>query len=416
MIYLDNAATTKTAPEVVEAMLPYFTEMYGNPSAIYSLGSAGKKAINEARRTIASALGAKQEEIYFTAGGTEADNWAIKAAAESYGNRGKHIITTKIEHHAVLHTCSYLEKRGFEVTYLDVDNEGIVDLEALKAAIRPDTILISIMFANNEIGTIEPIREIGAIAGERGILFHTDAVQAFGQIPIDVEEMNIDLLSASAHKLNGPKGIGMLYIRSGLKIRSFVHGGAQERNRRAGTENVPGIVGFAAAVRRAVSIMDEKGRKERGLRDYLIGRIEAEIPYCCLNGHREKRLPGNVNFSFRFIEGESLLIMLDMKGVCASSGSACTSGALDPSHVLLAIGLKHEEAHGSLRMTLSEENTKEELDAVVGYLKEIVQKLRDMSPLYEDFMKAQKDGRRPAMGEEAEQGRNLQGDIYSREQ
>ena len=390
MIYLDNAATTKTAPEVVQAMLPYFTEMHGNPSAIYSLGSAGKKAIAEARRTIAESIGAGQEEIYFTAGGTEADNWAIKAAAESSGAKGKHIITTRIEHHAVLHTCEYLEKRGYEVTYLDVDGDGIVDLEVLKAAIRPDTILISVMFANNEIGTIEPIREIGAIARERGILFHTDAVQAFGQIPIDVDTLHIDMLSASAHKLNGPKGIGMLYIRSGLKIPPFVHGGAQERNRRAGTENVPGIVGFAAAVRRAQGLMEEKSRRERELRDYLIGRIEEEIPYCRLNGHREKRLPGNVNFSFQFVEGESVLIMLDMKGICASSGSACTSGSLDPSHVLLAIGLKHEEAHGSLRMTLSEENTKEEMDIVVEQLKQIVGRLRDMSPLYEDFLKSQK--------------------------
>ena len=391
MIYLDNAATTRTAPEVVEAMLPYFTEQYGNPSAIYSLGSAGKKAINEARRTIAAAIGAKPEEIYFTAGGTEADNWALKAAAECCAGKGRHIITTKIEHHAVLHACGYLEKNGYEVTYLDVDRDGILDPEALKEAIRPDTVLISVMFANNEIGTIQPIREIGAIARERGILFHTDAVQAFGQIPIDVEEMHIDMLSASAHKLNGPKGTGMLYIRSGLKIRSFIHGGAQEKGVRAGTENVPGIVGFAAAVRRALSRMEEKAGRERELRDYLIRRIEGEIPYCRLNGHREKRLPGNVNISFRFIEGESLLIMLDMRGVCASSGSACTSGSLDPSHVLLAIGLEHEEAHGSLRMTLSEENTQEELDEVVGHLAEIVQRLRDMSPQYEDFMKSRRD-------------------------
>ena len=391
MIYLDNAATTRTAPEVLEAMLPYFTEIYGNPSAIYSLGSAGKKAIGEARRTIAAALGARQEEIYFTAGGTEADNWAIKAAAESCSGKGKHIITTKIEHHAVLHTCEYLEKRGYRVTYLDVDGDGLVDPQALKASIRPDTILISVMFANNEIGTIEPIREIGAIAREHGILFHTDAVQAFGQIPIHVEELNIDMLSASAHKLNGPKGIGMLYIRSNAKIPSLIHGGAQERNKRAGTENVPGIVGFAAAVSRAQRMMEEKGRKERELRDYLIGRIEREIPYCRLNGHRDKRLPGNVNISFQFIEGESLLIMLDMRGVCASSGSACTSGSLEPSHVLRATGLRHEEAHGSLRMTLSEENTKEELDEVVGHLKEIVQRLRDMSPLYEDFVKSPKE-------------------------
>ena len=391
MMYLDNAATTRTAPEVVEAMLPYFTEQYGNPSAIYSLGSAGKKAINGARRTIAAAIGAKPEEIYFTAGGTEADNWALKAAAECCAGKGRHIITTKIEHHAVLHACGYLEKNGYEVTYLDVDRDGILDPESLKEAIRPDTVLISVMFANNEIGTIQPIREIGAIARERGILFHTDAVQAFGQVPINVEEMHIDMLSASAHKLNGPKGTGMLYIRSGLKIRSFIHGGAQEKGVRAGTENVPGIVGFAAAVRRALSRMEEKAGRERELRDYLIRRIEGEIPYCRLNGHREKRLPGNVNISFRFIEGESLLIMLDMRGVCASSGSACTSGSLDPSHVLLAIGLEHEEAHGSLRMTLSEENTQEELDEVVGHLAEIVQRLRDMSPLYEDFMKSRRD-------------------------
>lgn len=389
MIYLDNAATTKTAPEVVEAMLPYFTEQYGNPSAIYSLGGQAKKAVNDSRQIIAEALGAKPEEIYFTAGGSEADNWALKAAAEGYEKKGRHIITTKIEHHAILHTCEYLEKRGFEITYLGVDENGLIDLEELKAAIRPDTILISVMFANNEIGTIEPIGEIGAIARERGILFHTDAVQAFGQVPIDVNELNIDMLSSSAHKLNGPKGIGLLYIRTGVKLGSFVHGGGQERSRRAGTENVPGIAGFGAAVKRALRIMEEKSEKERELRDYLIGRIEKEIPYCRLNGHRTRRLPGNVNFSFLYIEGESMLIMLDMKGICASSGSACTSGSLDPSHVLLAIGLKHEEAHGSLRLTLSEENTREEMDTVVDNLKGIVQRLRDMSPLYEDFMKNQ---------------------------
>lgn len=389
MIYLDNAATTRTAPEVVDAMLPYFSENYGNPSTIYGLGSTAKKAVNQARRTIAEAIGAKQEEIYFTAGGSEADNWALKAAAEAYGDKGKHIITTKIEHHALLHTCEYLEKHGFEVTYLEVDQDGLIDIGALKDAIRPDTILISIMYANNEIGTIEPIAEIGAIARERGILFHTDAVQAFGQVPLNVDELHVDMLSASAHKLNGPKGIGMLYIRTGVKIRSFVHGGSQERSRRAGTENVPGIVGFGAAVERAVRTMDEKVKKEIELRDYLIDRIEKEIPYSRLNGHRTKRLPGNVNFAFQFIEGESMLIMLDMKGICASSGSACTSGSLDPSHVLLAIGLKHEIAHGSLRLTLSEENTKEEMDFVVEELKKIVAKLRDMSPLYQDFMAKQ---------------------------
>ncbi len=389
MIYLDNAATTKTAPEVVEAMLPYFSEYYGNPSTIYSLGSFGKKAVSESRQTIAAALGSKPEEIYFTAGGSESDNWALKATAEAYAAKGKHIITSKIEHHAILHTCEYLEKRGFEITYLDVDDKGLVRLEDLKAAIRPDTILISIMFANNEIGTIEPIAEIGAIAKEHGILFHTDAVQAFGQVPINVDEMHIDMLSASGHKLNGPKGIGFLYIRTGVKIRSFVHGGAQERSRRAGTENVPGIVGLGAAVKRAVRIMDEKTKKELALRDYLMERVEKEIPYCWVNGDRTRRLPNNVNFSFLFIEGESMLIMLDGKGICASSGSACTSGSLDPSHVLLAIGLKHEEAHGSLRLTLSEENTKEEMDIVVEELKQIISRLRDMSPLYEDFMKKQ---------------------------
>ena len=386
MIYLDNAATTKTAPEVVEAMLPYFTEQYGNASSIYGLGAASKKAVSQARQVIADSLGAKPDEIYFTAGGSEADNWALKATAEAYASKGKHIITSKIEHHAILHTCEYLEKKGYEVTYLDVDEYGLVDPEAVRAAIRPDTILISIMFANNEIGSIEPIAEIGAIAKEKGILFHTDAVQAFGQLPIDVDACHIDMLSASAHKLNGPKGIGLLYIRTGVRIRSFVHGGAQERNRRAGTENVPSIVGFGVAVERAVRTMQERTAKETELRDYLIKRL-AEVPYSHLNGHPVKRLPNSVNYSFSFIEGESMLIMLDMKGICASSGSACTSGSLDPSHVLLAIGLKHEEAHGSLRLTLSEENTKEELDTVVEAVKGIVQRLRDMSPLYEDFVK-----------------------------
>ena len=391
MIYLDNAATTKTAPEVVDAMLPYFSEYYGNASTIYGLGAESKKAMDHARQTIADSLGAKPEEIYFTAGGSESDNWALKATAEAYASKGKHIITTKIEHHAILHTCEYLEKRGFEITYLNVDRDGLIRLDELKAAIRPDTILISVMFANNEIGTIEPIAEIGEIAKEHGVLFHTDAVQAYAQVPINVDEMHIDMLSASGHKLNGPKGIGFLYIRKGVKIRSFVHGGAQERSRRAGTENIPGIVGLGAAVERAMRIMDSKTRKEIELRDYLIGRLENEIPHCWLNGHRTKRLPNNINFSFLFIEGESMLIMLDMKGICASSGSACTSGSLDPSHVLLAIGLKHEEAHGSLRLTLSEDSTKEEMDIVAEEVKKIVQRLRDMSPLYEDFLKSQKN-------------------------
>ncbi len=386
IIYLDNAATTKTAPEAVQAMLPYFTEYYGNASSIYGLGAESKKAITEVREVIAKSLNADPSEIYFTAGGSESDNWALIAAAESYEGKGKHIITSKIEHHAVLHTCQYLEKKGYEVTYVDVDENGILKLEELEKAIRPDTILISVMFANNEIGTLQPVKEIGELAKENGILFHTDAVQAYGHVPIDVEECHIDMLSASGHKLNGPKGVGFLYIRKGVKIRSFVHGGAQERRRRAGTENVPGIVGLGAAAELAFSKLKVRMEKESGLRDYLIGRIENEIPYCRLNGDRNRRLPNNVNFSFQFIEGESLLIMLDMKGICASSGSACTSGSLDPSHVLLAIGLPHEIAHGSLRLTLSEENTMEEMDFVVDSVKEIVNRLRQMSPLYEDFL------------------------------
>lgn len=385
--YLDNAATTKTAPEVLEAMLPYFSENYGNPSSVYEFAGKSKSAINKSREIIAEALGAKDNEIYFTAGGSEADNWALKAAAEAYQDKGKHIITTKIEHHAILHTGDYLKKQGFDVTFLDVDENGVVRLDQLKEAIRPDTILISIMFANNEIGTIEPIKEIGRIAHDNGILFHTDAVQAFGQVPINVDEYHIDMLSASGHKLNGPKGIGFLYIRKGVKVRSFIHGGAQERKRRAGTENVPGIVGLGAAVDRAVRTMKERTEKERELRDYLIGRVLKEVPFTRLNGHPTDRLPNNANFSFQFIEGESLLIMLDMEGICGSSGSACTSGSLDPSHVLLAIGLPHEIAHGSLRLTLNEEFTKEDMDYVVEAIKKIVEKLRSMSPLYEDYMK-----------------------------
>lgn len=390
MIYLDNAATTKTAPEVVEAMLPYFSEFYGNASTVYELGGASKKAMNEARDIIAKTLGAQNNEIYFTAGGSESDNWALKAAADAYGGKGNHIITSKIEHHAILHTCEYLEQHGFEVTYVDVDENGRIKLDELKKAIRPTTILISVMFANNEIGTIQPIKEIGEIAHENGILFHTDAVQAFGQVPINVDEYHIDMLSASGHKLNGPKGIGFLYIRKGVKIRSFIHGGAQERKRRAGTENIPGIVGLGVAAKRAVSTMKERTDKEIELRDYLIDRVLKEIPFTRLNGDRRMRLPNNANFSFQFIEGESLLIMLDMEGICGSSGSACTSGSLDPSHVLLAIGLPHEIAHGSLRLTLGEETTKEDLDFVIDTLKKIVERLRSMSPLYEDFMKKSK--------------------------
>ena len=389
-IYLDNAATTRTNPQVVEAMLPYFTENYGNPSSVYEFSAPSKEIIASARETIAESLGARPAEIYFTAGGTESDNWAIKAVAEAYGDKGKHIITSKIEHHAVLHTCEYLEKRGFEITYVDVDENGIIKLDELRKAVRPDTILISVMFANNEIGTIEPVKEIGRIAREHGILFHTDAVQAYGHIPIHVDEYNIDMLSSSAHKLNGPKGIGFLYIRTGIKMRSFVHGGDQERKRRGGTENVPGIVGYKKAVEMAMASMEEREKKERELRDYLIDRVMAEVPYVRLNGHRTKRLANNANFAFQFIEGESLLIMLDSSGICGSSGSACTSGSLDPSHVLLAIGLPHEIAHGSLRLTVSSENTIEEIDFVVERIKEIVKRLRDMSPLYEDFVKSAK--------------------------
>ena len=390
MIYLDNAATTKTAPEVVEAMLPYFTEYFGNASSVYGFAGNSKEAMAKARETIANSLGAKANEIYFTAGGSEADNWALKATAEAYKAKGNHIITTKIEHHAILHTAEWLEKNGFEVTYLNVDENGVVKLDELKAAIRPETILISVMFANNEIGTIQPIKEIGEIAKANGILFHTDAVQAYGQVPINVDELNIDMLSSSGHKLNGPKGIGFLYIRKGIKMRSFVHGGAQERKRRAGTAKIPAIVGYGAAVERAMGTMKERTAKEAELRDYLIDRVLKEVPYTRLNGHRTNRLPNNANFSFQFIEGESLLIMLDMEGICGSSGSACTSGSLDPSHVLLAIGLPHEIAHGSLRLTLSDETTKEDIDFVVEKVKEIVARLRDMSPLYEDFVKKQK--------------------------
>lgn len=386
-VYLDNAATTKTNPQVLETMLPYFSEVYGNPSSVYDFSGEAKRAVTHSRETLAASIGAKPQEIYFTAGGTEADNWAIKAAAEAYQNKGNHIITSKIEHHAVLHTCEYLEKHGFAVTYLDVDENGLIKLDELKKAIRPETILISIMFANNEIGTVEPVKEIGALAKANGILFHTDAVQAYGHLPIDVDEMNIDMLSASAHKINGPKGIGILYIRTGVKIRSFIHGGAQERKRRAGTENVPGIVGFGKAAEIAMADMAQRSAKETKLRDYLIEKVLKEVPYTRVNGDRKKRLPNNVNFAFQFIEGESLLIMLDMAGICGSSGSACTSGSLDPSHVLLAIGLPHEIAHGSLRLTLDEHNTQEEMDYVAGEIKRIVERLRQMSPLYEDFMK-----------------------------
>lgn len=389
-IYLDNAATTQTKPEVVEAMLPYFTEKFGNPSSVYEFASQNKSAVTVARETIAKALGTNASDIYFTAGGSESDNWALKATADAYKEKGNHIITSKIEHHAILHTCEYLEQHGFEITYVDVDENGVLKLDELKKAIRPTTILISVMFANNEIGTIQPIKEIGEIAKENGILFHTDAVQAFGQLDIKVDELNIDMLSASGHKLNGPKGIGFLYIRKGLKLRSFIHGGGQERHRRAGTENVPGIIGFGKAVEIAMATLEEKQKKEIALRDLMIERVLKEVPYARLNGDRTRRLPNNANFSFQFVEGESLLIMLDMQNICASSGSACTSGSLDPSHVLLAIGLPHEIAHGSLRLTLSDDTTEEEINYTVDKIKEIVAKLRSMSPLYEDYIKNQK--------------------------
>lgn len=378
MIYLDNAATTRTAPDVVEAMLPYFTEYYGNAGSIYGLAGESRKALLRARETIAGTLGAEANEIYFTAGGSESDNWALKAVFEAWQDKGRHIITSRIEHHAVLHTCEYLEKMGARVTYLDVDSEGLVDPGQLERAIRPDTILISVMAANNEVGTIQPVKEIGEIAAAHGILFHTDAVQAYGHLPLAVQEYHIDLLSASAHKFNGPKGAGFLYVGKKAGIRSFIHGGQQERGRRAGTENVPGIVGMAAAARRAHEHMEERAQKERMLRDYLIGRIEAEIPDVALNGHRTRRLPNNVNFSFADMEGETMLIMLDMAQICASAGSACTSGAVDPSHVLLAMGLSKERARGSLRLTLSEENTREELDTVVEELARIVARVRGM--------------------------------------
>lgn len=387
LIYLDNAATTQVKEEVFQEMLPYFRINFSNPSAVYSFAQEGKKAVEKARGQAASLIGAKQDEIYFTAGGSESDNWALKATAEAYHSKGRHIITSKIEHHAILHTCEYLEKKGYEITYLDVDEDGKIKLEELKSAIRKDTILISIMAANNEIGTIEPLEAIGKIAHENGILFHTDAVQAYGHIPIDVDKMHIDMLSASGHKLGGPKGVGLLYIRTGVKIGSFIHGGAQERSRRAGTHNTPGIVGIGKAAELAGRNIEEVSRYEIKLRDHLIERVLKEIPYSRLNGHRTDRLPGNANFCFRFIEGESMLILLDQLGICASSGSACTSGSLDPSHVLLAIGLPHEIAHGSLRISLSEETTIEDIDFVVDELKKIVERLRSMSPLYADFIK-----------------------------
>lgn len=388
-IYLDHAATTRTRPEVVEAMLPYFTELYGNPSSVYDFSAPCKQAVAKAREIIAKSIGAKPSEIYFTAGGSESDNWALEATADALKDKGRHIITSKIEHHAILHTCEYLEGHGFEVTYLDVDENGVVKLDELRKAIRPDTILISVMYANNEIGTIQPIAEIGAIAKEHGIWFHTDAVQAYAHVPIDVNESGIDMMSASGHKFGGPKGIGFLYIRSNVRIRAFIHGGAQERGRRAGTENVPGIVGMGKASELAMETIRERAEREVELREYLIERVMERIPYTRVNGHRTFRLPNNVSFAFQFIEGESLLIVLDSKGICASSGSACSSGSLEPSHVLMATGLPKDIAHGSLRLTLGEENTKEELDYVVDCMEETVKRLRKMSPKYEAFVAGQ---------------------------
>ena len=384
MIYLDNAATTKMKDSVISAMLPYFTETFGNASSTYtSAGQAARRAMNEAREKIASLIGATARELYFTSGGSEADNWAIKGVALKNKDKGNHIITTTVEHHAVLHTCQFLEKQGFEVTYVPVDEFGMVSPEDIKNAITDKTILVSVMFANNEIGTINPIAEIGGICKEKGVYFHTDAVQATGAVEIDVEKMNIDLLSMSAHKFHGPKGVGALYIRKGVKIENLIHGGAQESGRRATTENVAGIIGMAQALSEACENMQEKTKKLVQMRDYIIDTVLREIPYTRLNGHREKRLPNNTSFCFRYIEGESLLLSLDMMGFVVSSGSACTSGSLDPSHVLLGIGLPHEIAHGSLRASLSEFNTKEEIDAFLKALPPIVQRLRDMSPLYE---------------------------------
>lgn len=389
-IYLDNAATTRMRPEALEAMMPHLSEAYGNASSIYPLGEEAASALAEARRTVAQAINAQDREVLFTSGGSESDNWALIATAEAYESKGRHIVTSAIEHHAILHTAEYLEKRGFEITYLPVDEDGRVSPADLEAAMRPDTILVSIMFANNEIGTIEPIAELAKVAHDHGALFHTDAVQAFGHIPIDVKEMGIDLLSASAHKVYGPKGTGLLYIRKGVKTKAFIHGGQQERGLRAGTENVAGIVGFARATELALAEQEEEAARLAKLRDYAIGRIEREIPYSRLNGHRTERLPNNVNFSFEFIEGEGMLLQLAFKGISASSGSACTSGSLDPSHVLLAIGLPHEIAHGSLRLTLGRETTRDDIDFAIDSLKGTIDNLRAMSPLYEDFLKAHK--------------------------
>lgn len=389
-IYFDNAATTPVRKEVLTEIMPYFSDIYANASSVYDIAAKSRRAVEKAREQVAKAIGAQKDEIYFTAGGSESDNWAIKGTADALSKKGKHIITTQIEHHAVLHTCEFLEKHGWDITYLPVDEYGLISLDDLKNAIRPDTVLISVMFANNEIGTIEPIAEIGKIAREHGIYFHTDAVQAVGHVKIDVKEMNIDMLSMSGHKLGAPKGVGVLFVRKGITISNLIHGGGQEKGKRAGTENTAGIVGMGKAIELATAEIDETSKYLTMLRDRVIKGITENIDFCRLNGHREKRLPGNVNISFEFIEGESLLLLLNSKGICASSGSACTSGSLDPSHVLLAIGLEHEKAHGSLRITLSKENTVEEVDYLIKELIPIVKRLREMSPLYEDYLKGEK--------------------------
>ncbi|MEA4898496.1 MAG: cysteine desulfurase NifS [Eubacteriales bacterium] len=382
MIYMDNAATTRITEPVFEAMKPYLTEVYGNPSSVHGYGRTARAALEQARAQVAAALNAESSEIYFTGCGTESNNWAIFGAARARSNKGRHIITSSIEHHAVLHPCEALEKQGFEVTYLPVDADGLVSPESLEAAIRPDTILVSIMTANNEIGTIQPIAELSAIARKHKVLMHTDAVQAIGSVAIDLKALPVDMLSLSGHKFHAPKGVGVLYIRRGVVIERLIQGGAQERTQRAGTENLASIVGLGAAIERATARMEEHNAYLTRLRDKMIRNLTTLIPDTRLNGHPTKRLPGNVNVSTRFIEGEALLLSLDLKGIAASSGSACTSGSLDPSHVLLAIGLPHEIAHGSLRLSLSEDNTEAEVDAVVAALQEIVQRLRDMSPLY----------------------------------
>ena len=382
-IYMDNAATTRVTEPVFEAMRPYFCEIFGNPSSVHAFGREARKAVEQARRQVAAALGAQAGEIYFTGSGTEADNWALRGAAYAQKARGRHIITTQIEHHAVLHAAEQLEKEGFEVTYLPVDEDGVVSLEALEKALRPDTTLVSIMAANNEIGAIQPIHEAAKLARAHGALFHTDAVQAIGCVPIDVKADGIDLLSLSGHKFHAPKGVGALYIRSGVKLQRLIYGGAQEKTQRGGTENVASIVGMGKAIELAMESMESRNAYVSGLRDRLIEGILRRIPETRLNGHRTQRLSGNVNVSIRYIEGEALLLSLDMKGIAGSSGSACTSGSLDPSHVLLAIGLPHEIAHGSLRLSLSEENTAEEVDYTIDALVEIVERLRAMSPLYE---------------------------------